>query len=610
MSVAQGDTLCLHVRSSVPEYLLSIMRQGRRLDLVDFEGPQVGKDWPIPATAWEGCNWPVTARVPIGRNWRPGAYLARMDAEGVSNYIPFVVRARTPGSYGPILVQLSVTTWQAYNRYGGKSLYGAWAPGLAGKAQTVSFERPYDYFATDGSGQFFLWEAPFLEWLESQGYAYEVCTNLDVHATPHLLDRYALFVSVGHDEYYSKEMYDALERFVDRGGNLAFLSGNTLWWQVRFEPGLHTMVCYKDAHLDPLTGIDDSRVTVNWNAPPVNRPPARLMGVYFNGSWGIPAGGYRVVDHAHWVFRGADVEANQAFGYPAVGFEVDARTSDSPPKLDVIARTELPDANNGGILRACEMVYFERTPAYGFPGGHGGKVFSTGSVNFTQGLERSYNGWIKTTGREDPVVRRVTQNVLDRLGCRLAAANLLYPEEGAQLTEASVRVGWNPAKPQRDGLSVHDRLHWQFEGAAAESLDAIGSIAAIPVPQDLVTCRWWVESRSECGATIATAPRTFRVHTPSGATLAGPPQLGIVRHDGIVTLSISVQETARGSIDVFDVAGRRVARFADLDLSTGTSRVDWNLQDESGSPIGAGVYLIRARAGRVSLRRKVVLAHP
>jgi hypothetical protein len=145
MSVAQGDTLCLHVRSSVPEYLLSIMRQGRTLDLVDFEGPQVGKDWPIPATAWEGCNWPVYGRAfPSAGTGDPVAYLARMDAEGVSNYNP----VRRAGAHarqlrpipGPALGD-HVAGIQPLWR---ESLYGAWAPGLAGKAQTVSFERPYD----------------------------------------------------------------------------------------------------------------------------------------------------------------------------------------------------------------------------------------------------------------------------------------------------------------------------------------------------------------------------------------------------------------------------------------------------------------------------------
>jgi hypothetical protein len=243
MTVPQGGTLELHVRCESPKYVLTIWRQGRVLEEMATHAICTGSVPPTSATAWEGCDWPVGEKIDIPRDWRPGAYLARLQTGSATTNVPFVVRALAPGSYGPILVQLSTNTWQAYNRYGGKSLYGAFGPGLTGRAYKVSYHRPYNYFTTEGSGQFELWEAPFLSWLESEGYAYEVCTNLDLHRVPGLLDSYRAFVSVGHDEYYSKEMYDEVERFVDAGGNLVFLSGNTMWWQVRFEADGNLMVC-------------------------------------------------------------------------------------------------------------------------------------------------------------------------------------------------------------------------------------------------------------------------------------------------------------------------------------------------------------------------------
>jgi hypothetical protein len=150
-----------------------------------------------------------------------------------------------------MLVQLSTNTWVADNRYGGKSLYGA-------------------------SRQ------------DSRGV---------LIACP----------PSGHDEYWSKEQSDTVEAHVDGGGSVAFLSGNTLWWQVRFEDVGHTMVCYKSTALVPLTRTDTARVTVNWHDAPVFRPPARLMGV------------------------------------------------------DVVARLELPDHNNGDVMRSAEMTYYERS---------------------------------------------------------------------------------------------------------------------------------------------------------------------------------------------------------------------------------------------------------
>ena len=405
-SLRNGDTLELHVRSEHATYHLSVLQQRARLMKIGDLGEWPGHHWSIPDSAWLGCNWPVTNRVIVPESWRPGAYLAHLVAGTDSTRIPFAVRARIPGSVAPILVQLSTNTWQAYNRYGGKSLYGAYAAGLSGRATHVSFQRPFKgpYGDTEYA---LLWDYPFISFLETEGYLYEVCTNLDVHREPGLLDSYRLFLSVGHDEYYSKEMFDELERYANSGGSLAFFSANTLWWQVRYEDAGQTMVCFKSAKLDPLLHVDDARVTVNWHARPVLRPPAALMGVYYNGSMGIPVGPYKVYDPGHWTYEGVQVSAGQEFGYPMVGFEVDARTSNSPANLEVIARNELPDSDNGGVLRTAEMVYHELSG--------GGAVFACGTVNYVQGIVPYYNPRTGLIGQADPIARTVTNNVLRRL---------------------------------------------------------------------------------------------------------------------------------------------------------------------------------------------------
>ncbi len=183
-SVTQGDTLDLHVRCAAPTYTVSIWRQGQALEYVADLGSHAGQGFSVPVGAWElGCGWPVTNRIPVSASWDPGAYLANLTAGAETAWIPFVVRAGIPGSYGRILLQMS--TAQAYNRYGGKSLYTSLLPANPGRAMRVSFHRPYEYFATDGSGSFFLWDAPFISFLESEGYAFEVCTSVDLHAIRH-----------------------------------------------------------------------------------------------------------------------------------------------------------------------------------------------------------------------------------------------------------------------------------------------------------------------------------------------------------------------------------------------------------------------------------------
>lgn len=406
MSVHHGDTLELHIRSEHPLFHLTVQQQKTSLVRIADLGEFPGVNWTIPDSAWQGCQWPITNRVVIPESWNPGAYMAHLAAGTDSTRIPFIVRNRVPGAWSPILVQLSTNTWEAYNRYGGKSLYGAYEPGLVGRAYKVSFQRPFKgpYGDIEYAS---LWEYPFISFLESQGYQYEICSNLDLHREPHLLEAYRLFVSVGHDEYYSKEMYDKVERFANSGGNLAFFSANTLWWQVRYEDGEHTLVCYKSSTLDPLLHIDDPRVTVNWHAWPVLRPPARLMGAYYNGSMGVPEGAYTVVDPNHWVYQGLQVSEGQSFGYPMVGFELDARNASSPVNTEVIARVELPDLDNGGVMRPAEMVYHRRSG--------GGAVFACGTVNYAQGIVSYYNPRMHLQGQADPVACAITNNVLRRL---------------------------------------------------------------------------------------------------------------------------------------------------------------------------------------------------
>lgn len=450
MSVVRGSILELHVRTTYDHYDLSILQQRETLVPVTGLGSFQGFDFAVPDSAWLGCNWPVTNTIATGSNWRPGAYVARLTAANETFDIPFVVRTESPGSFGRILVQLSTHTWQAYNQYGGKSLYGAYEPGLIGRAHRVSYHRPLKDPTPTTTYQS-VWAFPFLSFLESQGWLYEVCTSVDVHREPGLLDAYGLFVSMGHDEYYSKEMFDELERFANSGGNLAFFSANTLYWQVRLEDDEHTIVCYKDATLDPMTGIDNTRVTVRWHLAPVFRPPAALMGIYYNGSWGIGQGPYEVHDPNHWAYAGVSVVEGQQFGYPMVGFEVDSRTPDSPANVEVIARTDLPDHNDGEILRPAEMVFHVR------PGG--GEVFAGGTVNYTQGIVDYFNGWTGTQGQVDPVAVAVTNNVLARLSADVTATvNHTTPTMSVQVVPDSRNVILLVTSPLRGYGTVYDVL--------------------------------------------------------------------------------------------------------------------------------------------------------
>ena len=250
VSYAPGDELTLHVSTSAASFSVEIARFGadrvsvRSLDAVP------GREHPVPVDASSlGCRWPTAVALKIPEDWRSGFYrvtlrardgggtFTQRNARTAEGSCYFILRAAEPGKTSKILLQLSTHTYNAYNNWGGFSLYGF--HGRAGnQGHRVSFERPpYMMFGT--------WEQPFVEWAERNGYVLEYAANGDLGSRPEMLKAYRLVLSVGHDEYWSAPMRDHLEQFIADGGNVAFFSGNTCCWQVRDEDAGRALTCWK-----------------------------------------------------------------------------------------------------------------------------------------------------------------------------------------------------------------------------------------------------------------------------------------------------------------------------------------------------------------------------
>ena len=332
-SVFPGEVIKFHVRLETDGiFTINIHRKGRVESLVHSGKGSAGAH-STPSNASEiGCRWPPAYCLEIPYYWSSGVYFAHFRGAGSSTEVLFVVKAAAPGAKCNALLQLSVTTYQAYNPWGGKSLYEdvtVTDPSVGGsqRARRVSFNRP-DYLAN-----FQTWEDPFISWLENNAFEVDYCTSIDLHSDPDLLNHYHLLLSVGHDEYWSWDMRDNVEGFIANGGNVAFFSGNVCWWQIRFEDGNRTMVCYKDAQED-LTenpNVDPRRVTINWIDSQVGRRENLMTGVSFEngaGWWSSPkpAVGYRVRLSQHWIFDGTDLRDGDEFGREdaIVGYETDA----------------------------------------------------------------------------------------------------------------------------------------------------------------------------------------------------------------------------------------------------------------------------------------------
>ncbi len=184
----------------------------------------------------------------------------REDPEdGRASHIAFVVRDDDGGS--DLLFQTSDTTWQAYNQYGEGTLFGGTSlyTGPGGKAVKVSYNRPFTTRGTPPEDWLFNAEYPMVRWLERNGYDVSYSTDVDSDRRGAEILEHGVFLSVGHDEYWSRAQRDNVRAARDAGVHLGFFSGNEIYWKVRWEPSIdgsatpyRTLVTYKEGTLGEL----------------------------------------------------------------------------------------------------------------------------------------------------------------------------------------------------------------------------------------------------------------------------------------------------------------------------------------------------------------------
>lgn len=288
-SVGPAEPIALCVRSTVGPFRVRLLRRGLSDSAVANVGIFPDEPIDVPDDAPEnGCGWPAATDLAVPAGSPSGLYVVALSSldGAVTAEIPFVVTPDAPGVRTRILFAIPSSTYEAYNWWGGRSLYGHGEPDgfqwFERAAVRVSPLRPYlgpDEFVTP---KLQYWELPFIRWLERNGVVVDYCTSNELHADPELLSGYGLLVSVGHDEYWSWEMRDNVEQFAADGGTVVVLSGNSVWWQIRFEDD-RGITCYKDRARDPANAdpATRSRVTVNWIDPELGRPETLMTGVSF-----------------------------------------------------------------------------------------------------------------------------------------------------------------------------------------------------------------------------------------------------------------------------------------------------------------------------------------
>jgi hypothetical protein len=358
------------------------------------------------------ADWGRSLTVPTD-GWPAGSYLLRLDAStGAQRYVPLTVRSDTTA--GRVVLKNGVSTWQAYNRWGGYDLYLGPGDGYADRALAVSLDRPYDQ---EGAFLFLVYERKLINLAERMGLPLAYLTSLDIASDPHALDGASALISPGHDEYWTPQERGYVTAARDAGLNIAFLGANAMFRRVRLAPtGLgasRLVICYKTRYQqDPLYGRNNALVTNDFRAPPDPDPESSLTGTLYEG---YPAvADYVVTAPDAWMFAGTGAARGDRF--PAlVGIEYDRVNPGSPVErpIQVLAHSPLTCK---GVNSYADSAY------YTHPGGAG--VFNAGTMRWVESFGPPTYHW-GLTRRAGRLTRRVTANVLRAFADGPAAAR--YP---------------------------------------------------------------------------------------------------------------------------------------------------------------------------------------
>ena len=495
LSYAPGEEVIVHGISTADRVDIGITRCGTDHTVMAAlsDRPARWEETAADASA-NGCRWPVLAGFAIGPDWRSGAYHVTVRAsDGPTGHHParhlFVVRPHRPEP-GRLLLITADSTWQAYNDWGGSNHYEGVVDPLGNRfSPRLSRLRPFargfvslpgdaprtlpvrppaigapvsyphmdwawdkGYSKKYASAGWASYERHFLHWAERMGYAVDVATQCDLHYRPDVLYGYRCVAIVGHDEYWSWEMRDAVDDYVERGGCVARFAGN-FFWQVRLEDDGQIQIChkYRARDDDPVYhGPSPHLTTGQWESPEVNRPGHGTFGL--DGSRGVYAGwgglaprgpgGFTVFRPEHWALRGCGLGYGDILGGDSriFGYEVDGldyRFEDGLPH-PVTAPTLADDLQilAMGFARLREDRFGERPGerfvgdddarfvaehVYGSPDPDTMARVDRGSgmvVTFSRGKGLVFNAgtteWVAGLLRRDSPVTRVTRNVLDR----------------------------------------------------------------------------------------------------------------------------------------------------------------------------------------------------
>ena len=414
ISLASGDTLHVFALAKRPPLSTAVYRlgwyggTGGRL-IARHSGllPREQSPCTPPLTGPIICNWEESDRFVVGTGWFPGVYLLQFkDAVGSTRSFPFVVRSTAHAAFTVIL---PFATYQAYNRWGGASLYGG--PGAtrqeayANRLVKVAFARPLSEVIVQN--HFLGVDYPLVRWLEQNAYDVNYITDYDFHLGVGIDQQARGWLFAGHSEYWTWPMWLRANAARDQGINLGFIGGNDIYWLTRFETvsvdGLEApvVVCYRDARRDPLCATP-GMATVLFRSPPNNTPENALVGVMSSPPTLVKGSPIDLVvdDASDSLMDGTGLTAGEHISRVA-GWEADRTVNNgfAPSGIHVLFQSPFVSASDSVTPGLMESTVYRWTPS-------GALVFAGGEPGFAWGLETFRN----RTAR--PSLQRLLQNLL------------------------------------------------------------------------------------------------------------------------------------------------------------------------------------------------------
>jgi hypothetical protein len=449
ISVNVGQTIKFKIKTPARAYHLDIYRmgyyQGNGARLVTTIQPSATLPQTQPNCVtnasvglYDCGNWGVSASWAVPGTAVSGIYFARVirnDTLGAS-HIVFIVR--NDASHSNILFQASDTTWQAYNdSVNGQNLYtndtcGQWVASC--RAYKVSYNRPFNTRVFESNDWVFNGEYPMVRWLEANGYDVTYFTDTDTDRNGALILNHKVWMSNGHDEYWSGQQRANIEAARNAGIHLAFFSGNTMFWKTRWENSVvdgtpyRTLVCYKETYLDVKDPLDPPIWTGTWRDPRLSppgdgdRPENAVKGNLFRLNDGNYAITVPAANGKMRFWRNTSVAAlssgSATLAPGTLGAEIDADEDNGfrPAGLFQLSANSITDSSN--ILIDEGVTYGAGTAKHSvvmYRHSNGALVFSTGSYQWSWGLDNQHDN-TNLGATTNTAMRQATVNLFADMG--------------------------------------------------------------------------------------------------------------------------------------------------------------------------------------------------